>query len=273
MTLLVASLKGQEAILLKDCCVTSGSQTNCIRTDELNKYFKIEHNEYVLHLYTSGSVQVWEKIQETLDIASIFLVKNTEESTVALTAYLNSESFRDIRGKNHDSGGFAILENKTTKHFQYYMITLAPNFGGIVTPLNDGTYALGSGKSVIEDSLKYFHNSVWGKECDTMFHKQANLANQIKTIFEPWNEPNDLYEQTGVSKHFTAMIVENSEIRPIDVEVDEGIADASGIHKNKSSTTHNPDGSITVESQLSGTQRLKAYGEQLDSDGKKIEHL
>lgn len=273
MTLLVASIKGQEAILLKDCCVTSGSQTNCIRTDELNKYFKIEHNEYVLHLYTSGSVQVWEKIQETLDIASIFLVKNTEESTAALTTYLQSESFKGIRGNSHDSGGFAILENKTTKNFQYYMITLAPNYGGAVIPLNEGTYALGSGRKVITDSLNIFHNAVWSRQSDSIFQKQANLANQIKVKFEPWKDPSDLYAQTGVSKHFTAMIVEDGEIRPIDVESYEGMADESGIRENESCTIHHPDGSITVHSQLSGTQTLKSYGELLDRDGKKIEHL
>ncbi|MNE22676.1 hypothetical protein D3C80_1158950 [compost metagenome] len=273
MTLLVASIKGQEAILLKDCCVSSGPKTDRIRTDEINKYFKIEHNEHVLHLYTSGSVQVWEKIQKTLDIASTFLNKSSEQSTIALTTYLQSESFRSIRGKDHDSGGFAILENKTTKHFQYYKITLSPNYGGIVTPLSDGTYALGSGKSIVEDSLNGFHNSVWSRNSDSMFQKQDNLANQIKVKFEPWNKPDNLYEQTGVSKHFTTMIIENGQIQPIDSETDELSADLSGIRENKLSTTHNPDGSITVESQLSGTQRLKPYGEQLDRDGKKIEHL
>lgn len=35
----------------------------------------------------------------------------------------------------------------------------------------------------------------------------------------------------------------------------------------------NPDGSITIQSQLSGTQTVKAYGELLDRDRKQIEHL
>lgn len=270
MTLLVASIKDQQAILLKDFQIS----TNTIpvtRTDELNKMFKKSFNEHDVYFLTAGSFQVWKLIHDTIDVSNLLFDKSLEEMDQAFKDYITSPVFNDIQEKG---SGFIIVNNTTTNNFIFYKITFKSKVGGILSQLGDGIYSLGLGSDVIYDFQEAFHQSVWARKTDSLFQKKCNLESQIKFTFNPLDSSHNHYERTGVSETFSSILIENGNFQLVDEELIEGIASTTTPpQENEVTITHHENNAVEVQSSLSGTQQMKSYGEDLDRNGVKVERL
>ncbi|MDI1225218.1 hypothetical protein [Acinetobacter sp.] len=271
MTLLVASINEHKAIFLTDFQVTSKINGEIIKTDELNKYFKSTFNEHELYFLTAGSVNVWLKIKELINIPNLLLNKDISDVNQAFRDLLSSPPFRQIKG---DSGGFMIHHDTTKNQFAFYQLELSPGYGAYITLLNDGIYSLGSGSKIITNCQNSIHNRIWTRVEDSLFQIKCNLETQIRSLFKPLNTDLNHFETTGVSETFTTILVENGELRFVDEETVEVTASVNTSPKEHTlNITHHQDGTSTIDSTLSGTNQIKSFGENLDRNGNKIDRL
>lgn len=271
MTLLVASIKEQQAIFLTDFQVTSKILGQKIYTDELNKFFKLMFNEHNIYFLTAGSVAVWQEIQKSIDISKLLLNKNVIEIDQAFKDFMISPTFKGINGTG---GGFIIHHNTDTNNFMFYELEFISGQGASISQLKDGIFSLGSGSTVIENCEKSFHKNVWSREEHNLYQKKCNLESQIRHTFKPLNQSKNYFETTGVSENFSTILVEGGQLRFVNEEIIEGIASVDTFPKEQEVEIlqHN-DGTATVHNSLNGTNQIKSFGENLSRNGKKIERL